>query len=156
MAANRTNLLYSVLGGVAAAALGTWILGSHIESPADAAARTAPPVPSPILVPVEQRVLNSEVVTRGTARFGLPQPISIAPSALKSSPGLVTTIPVRNTQFGEGSVMLTHSGRPVFVFQRKSSPPNNRKCEWTFPWIHSQRSQFHSTTYKSIYAASLE
>ena len=117
MAANRTNLLYSVLGGVAAAALGTWILGSHIESPADAAARTAPPVPSPILVPVEQRVLNSEVVTRGTARFGLPQPISIAPSALKSSPGLVTTIPVRNTQFGEGSVMLTHSGRPVFVFQ---------------------------------------
>src|SRR6266403_2199788 len=117
MAANRTSLLYSVLGGVAAAALGTWILGSHIESPADAAARTAPPVPSPILVPVEQRALTSEVVTRGTARFGFPQPISIAPSALKSSPGLVTTIPVRNTQFGEGSVMLTHSGRPVFVFQ---------------------------------------
>ena len=117
MAANRTNLLYSVLGGVAAAALGAWILGSRIESPADAAARTTPPVPSPILVPVEQRALTSEVVTRGTARFGLPQPISIAPSPLKSNPGLATTIPVRNTQFGEGSVMLTHSGRPVFVFQ---------------------------------------
>jgi peptidoglycan hydrolase-like protein with peptidoglycan-binding domain len=94
-----------------------WAVGSHIESPAEAAARTAPPSPSPILVPVEQRVLSSKVVTRGTARFGLPQPISIAPSALKGSAGLITKLPVRNAQFKEGDVLFSASGRPVLVLQ---------------------------------------
>ena len=57
-------------------------------------------------------------MTRGTARFGLPQPISIAPSALKADATvLITTLPARNTQFKEGDVMLTTSGRPVFVLQ---------------------------------------
>ena len=99
-------------------ASGGWVAGSRIESPAEAAARTAPPTPSPILVPVEERVLSSNIVTRGTARFGLPQPISIAPSALKANTQvLITTLPTRNTQFEEGDVMLTTSGRPVFVLQ---------------------------------------
>ncbi|KRT70960.1 MAG: peptidoglycan binding domain-containing protein [candidate division NC10 bacterium CSP1-5] len=89
----------------------------RIESPADVAARAAPPTPSPILVPVEERVLNSNIVTRGTARFGLPQPISIVPSALKAKAGLITTLPLRNTQLREGGVILTASGRPVFVLQ---------------------------------------
>jgi peptidoglycan hydrolase-like protein with peptidoglycan-binding domain len=89
----------------------------RIESPADVAARTAPPIPSPILVPVEQRVLSSNVVTRGTARFGLPQPVSIVPSNVKAKTGLITTMPLRNTQLQEGGVALTASGRPVFVLQ---------------------------------------
>jgi len=116
-AGKRNRTLYLVLGIVALAAVATWFVGSRIESPADAAARTAPPAPSPILVPVEERVLSSEIVTRGTVRFGLPQPISIGPSPLKANPELITTIPARNTHFGEGSVMLTASGRPVFVLQ---------------------------------------
>jgi peptidoglycan hydrolase-like protein with peptidoglycan-binding domain len=95
------------------------VAASRIESPAEAAARTAPPKPSPILVPVEERVLSSDIVTRGTARFGLPQSISIAPSALKVGAGLIATLPVRNTQFKEGDVMLSASGRPVFVLQGK-------------------------------------
>ena len=115
----RINVLLFVLGSVAAAVAAAWLAGSRIESPADAAARTAPPTPSPILVPVEERVLSSTVVTRGTARFGLPQSISIAPSGLKGSAGLITTLPLRNTQLDEGSVMLTASGRPVFVLQGK-------------------------------------
>jgi hypothetical protein len=81
------------------------------------AARTAAPTPSPILVPVEERVLSSEIVTRGTARFGLPQSVSIAPSTLKGEAGLITTLPLRNAQLEEGSVTLTASGRPVFVLQ---------------------------------------
>jgi peptidoglycan hydrolase-like protein with peptidoglycan-binding domain len=117
MAAARINILYAVLATVAAAASGAWWAGSRIESPADAAARTAPPVPSPILVPVEERVLSSDVVTRGTVRFGLPQPVSIAPSSLKTSPGLIATLPLRNAQLEEGAVLLTASGRPVFVLQ---------------------------------------
>jgi peptidoglycan hydrolase-like protein with peptidoglycan-binding domain len=117
MTGNRLVVLASVLAAISVAALIAWAAGSRIESPADAAARTAPPVPSPILVPVEQRVLGANVVTRGTARFGLPQPVSLAPSILKPQASLVTTLPVRNTQLVEGAVALTASGRPVFVFQ---------------------------------------
>ncbi len=110
-------ILLLVLMVVAVAAGVGWMAGSRIESPAEAALRTAAPTPSPILVPVEERVLSSNVVTRGTARFGLPQPVSIAPSALKANPGLIATLPLRNAQFDEGDVLLTASGRPVFVLQ---------------------------------------
>ena len=114
---SRMNLLYLVLAMVAGTAIGAWVAGSRIESPAEVAARTAPPAPSPILVPVEQRVLSSDLVTRGTVRFGLPQPVSIVPSTLKPTPSLFATLPLRNAQFTEGDVMLTASGRPVFVLQ---------------------------------------
>jgi peptidoglycan hydrolase-like protein with peptidoglycan-binding domain len=113
----RLIVLCYVVAIVAILAAIGWVAGSRIESPAEAAARTAPPAPSPILVPVEERVLSSNVVTRGTARFGLPQPISIAPSALKTTPGLITTLPIRSAPIKEGDVMLTASGRPVFVLQ---------------------------------------
>ena len=117
MASRRIKMLSAVLMAVAAAAALALVAGSRIESPADAAARTAPPVPSPILVPVEKRVLGSNIITRGTARFGLPQPVSIAPSTLKAAAGLITTLPARGTQVPEGGVLLTASGRPVFVLQ---------------------------------------
>ena len=81
------------------------------------AARTAPPTPSPILVPVEKRMLRSAVVTRGTARFGLPHAIAIVPSPLKARAGVITRLPSRNTQVNEGDVLLTASGRPVFVLR---------------------------------------
>lgn len=119
MAGNRTLALSGALALAAALAVGAWVAGSRIESPADAAARTAPPKPSPILVPVETRVLSSNVVTRGKGRYGLPMPVSIAPSALKGAPGLIATLPLRNTQIEEGDVLLTASGRPVFALRGK-------------------------------------
>lgn len=120
MVGKRTILLSAVLGGAAALAFAAWIAGSKIESPADAAARTAPPAPSPILVPVEKRVLSSKIVTRGSGRFGLPQPISIAPSTLKANAGLIANLPARNTQVEEGALMLTASGRPMFALTGKT------------------------------------
>ncbi len=113
----RILTLFLVLVLVTLAAGGSWIAGSSIQSPAEVAARTAPPTPSPILVPVEARVLTSDIVTRGTARFGLPQSISIVPSALKTDIGIITTLPLRNTQLREGDVLLAASGRPVFILQ---------------------------------------
>jgi hypothetical protein len=95
----------------------SWVAGSQIQSPAEAAARTAPPTPSPILVPVEERMLTSDIITRGTARFGLPQSISLAPSPLKAGAGVITTLPARGDQLEEGDVLLTASGRPVFLLQ---------------------------------------
>src|SRR5215213_2403681 len=117
IATRRVSVLYTLLAVVAAAAAGAWFAGSRIESPAEVAARTGPPPPSPILVPIEERVLSANVVTRGTVRFGLPQPVSLAPSPLKGAPGLITNLPLRNTQIHEGDVLLTASGRPVFVLQ---------------------------------------
>ena len=114
---DRKHKLALSLVFVVALAVVSWVAGSRIQSPAEAAARTAPPTPSPILVPVEERVLASDVVTRGTARFGLPQSISLAPSPLKSGVGVITTLPERGDRFGEGDVLLTVSGRPVFVLQ---------------------------------------
>jgi peptidoglycan hydrolase-like protein with peptidoglycan-binding domain len=113
----RILTLFLVLALVTVAAAGSWIAGSTIKSPAEVAARTAPPSPSPILVPVESRVLSSEVVTRGTARFVLPRSISIVPSALKRRAGVIATLPERGRQLDEGDVLLTASGRPVFVLE---------------------------------------
>jgi hypothetical protein len=110
-------VLFVVLGIAAVLAIGGWLTSFRIETPADIAARTAPPTPSPIFVPVEKRVLSSKIVIRGTARFGLPQPISIVPSAFKTDVGLIATLPLLNTQFEEGAVMLTASGRPLFILQ---------------------------------------
>ncbi|MET4198832.1 hypothetical protein ABIA95_002832 [Bradyrhizobium sp. LA8.1] len=117
MVANRVNVLWGILGLVGGMALGAWYMGSRIQSPAEMAARTAPPEPSPILVPVESRVLSSDVVTRGTVRFGLPQPISIAPSTVKGGAGLISSLPRPNAPFNEGDVIMSASGRPVLVLR---------------------------------------
>ena len=77
MTQQRTKVLGAVLGIVVVAALTGWWGFTQVKSPADVAARTAAPTPSPILVPVEERVLSTSVVTRGTARFGLPQPDAV-------------------------------------------------------------------------------
>jgi putative peptidoglycan binding protein len=114
---NRIVVVFITVMLLAAVAVGAWVAGSRIRSPAEIAAQTAPPTPSPILVPVEQRVLSSEIVARGSGRFGLPQPISLAPSTLKAKAGLITTVPLPNTEVKDGDVMLTASGRPVFVLQ---------------------------------------
>ncbi len=111
----RSRVLGAVVAIVLVAALAGWWGFTRVRSPADVAARTAAPTPSPILVPVEERVLSSNIVTRGTARFGLPQPVSIAPSLLKAQPGLITTLPARNATLREGAVLLRASGRPVFL-----------------------------------------
>jgi len=118
-AGRRVRLLYTALLVVAAAAAGAWFAGSYIQSPAEMAARVAPPPPSPILVPVEEKVLSADILTRGTARFGLPQPVSLAPSPLKPGPSIITSLPLRNIQLHEGDVILTASGRPVFILEGK-------------------------------------
>lgn len=103
---------------LALAAVGGWIAGSRIESPAEAAARTAAPTPSPILVPAELRSLSTDVITRGTGRFGSPETVSIARSPLKGdSPQVLTGVPALGVELGQGTVVLRVSGRPVFLFE---------------------------------------
>lgn len=114
---NRTKGVLILVGAIILAAVGGWVAGSRIESPAEAAARTQAPTPSPILVPAELRTLSTDVITRGTGRFGSPQTISVAGSSLKGElPRVLTGLPEQGAEFGQGAVILRISGRPVFLF----------------------------------------
>jgi Putative peptidoglycan binding domain len=108
------------LGGAILLAIVAWIVGGQIRSPAQIAAETAAPDPSAITVPVERRVLSSEVIVRGTVRYGSPQPVVLATSDAKqtsNAASVVTTPPIRGSKVGEGSVAMSVSGRPLFVLQ---------------------------------------
>jgi multidrug efflux pump subunit AcrA (membrane-fusion protein) len=110
------------LGATIVLAMGGWVAGGQIRSPAQIAAETAAPNPSAITVPVERRVLSSEVIGRGTVRYGSPQPVVLANSEAKQGAGgpnsdIVTTRPRRGSRFGEGTAVMSVSGRPVFVLR---------------------------------------
>lgn len=106
-----------VLGAVMAAGIVGWLAGSSIQSPAEVAARAGPPEPSLILAAVERRPLSTTIVTRGTARFGSPQVLSLPSSIFKDGPGIVTSLPAPGAEIKEGEVLLTVSGRPVFLLE---------------------------------------
>src|SRR5687768_4055896 len=120
-ARNRTVVVG--LGAVIVLAIGAWVAGAQIRSPAQIAAETAAPDPSAITVPVEQRVLSSEVIVRGTVRYGSPQPVVLAASTLKQNSSatggsdIVTTRPRQGARVSEGSDVMSVSGRPVFVLR---------------------------------------
>jgi hypothetical protein len=124
MSAQRSKrTVFIALGGAVVLAFIAWFVGQQIRSPAQIAAETAAPDPSEITVPVERRVLSSEVIVRGTVRYGSPQPVVLAASGVKAGSGtgsgadIVTTRPRRGSKFGEGSVVMSVSGRPVFVLR---------------------------------------
>lgn len=111
----RRTLALVVVGAVIVSSLTTWIASARIRSPAEAAARTAPPDPSVILVPVERRVLATRIVSRGTGHYGSPRDLSVTPSALKNGPQIVTGRPRVGAVIREGDVVVTISGRPTFL-----------------------------------------
>ncbi len=113
----RQRMAAVAIGAVVAIAVGGFVVGSTVSSPAEVASRTAAPEPSLILVPVEERVLSADVVTRGTGRFGSPQKLSLASSSLKSGPGITATTALVGTDLAEGDVVVSASGRPVFLLR---------------------------------------
>jgi peptidoglycan hydrolase-like protein with peptidoglycan-binding domain len=118
------------LGAAVVLAAGAWIAGGQIRSPAQIAAETAAPDPSAITAPVERKVLSSEVIVRGTVRYGSPQPVVLANSSVKQASSgvagadIVTTRPKRGARVGEGRVAMSVSGRPVFVL--RGAQPSHR------------------------------
>jgi hypothetical protein len=119
----RNRTVFVGLGAAIVLAVGAWVAGAQIKSPGQVAAETAAPDPSAITVPVEQRVLSSDVIVRGTVRYGSPQPVVLATSTLKQNSSasggtdIVTTRPRRGARVGEGSEAMSVSGRPVFVLR---------------------------------------
>ncbi|MFC5994847.1 peptidoglycan-binding protein [Pseudonocardia hispaniensis] len=115
MTLTRRKLVLVVLAAVVVSSLSTALAATLIRSPAELAARAAPPAPTPILVPVEQRVITTKVLSRGTGRFGSPQELTLSRSALKTGPRVVTQLPEPGAELPEGAVAMTVSGRPVFL-----------------------------------------
>ncbi len=108
------GLALTVLVGLAVVG---WVAARQIRSPARIAAETAPPAASPITVPVVRRTLATEVIVRGTVRYGAPQSTVLATSELKTSStsDIVTQPPRRQATLSEGDLAMTVDGRPVFV-----------------------------------------
>lgn len=113
----RRNLVFLMVGAVLLSSLMTWVAAVQIRSPAEVAARTAPPDPTPILVGVEQRVLVTRIVTRGTANFRAPREVVLTPSDLKTGPRIVTQLSKPGQPIVAGEVLATVSGRPVFLLE---------------------------------------
>lgn len=124
MRRRRTRYVVIGLVGVVALAAAGWVAARGIRSPAQVAAEVAPPRPSLIAVPVERRRLATEVIVRGTVRYGAPQSVTLPTSALKGGSELVSLAPVANARLREGSVAFSVSGRPVFVL--RGDLPANR------------------------------
>ena len=101
---------------VALAAVGA-VAAQQIRSPAQVAADTAAPAASIISVPVERRALATEVIVRGTVRYGAPQDVTLPVSTLKTSTSVVSSVPKSGARLDQGEQALVISGRPVFVFQ---------------------------------------
>ena len=113
---NRRTVGAALVGVVVLACAG-WAAASQIRSPAQIAADTAAPKASLISVPVERRSLATEVIVRGTVRYGKPQAIALPVSGLKSNTQVVSRPAQRDAQLRDGAVAMTVSGRPVFVLQ---------------------------------------
>ena len=120
---NRRTVGAALVGVVLLAGAG-WAAASQIRSPAQIAADTAAPKASLISVPVQRRSLATEVIVRGTVRYGKPQAIALPLSGLKNATQVVSRPARRDAQLREGSVALTVSGRPVIVLQ--GDAPMNR------------------------------
>jgi len=105
------------LAAVIVSSLVSWGAASRIRSPAEVAARTAPPKPSAITVPVEKKILSSDVVVRGTVRYGAPQSVLLPGSSIRKGSAILTSAPEKGKDLTEGSVAFTISGRPAHVLQ---------------------------------------
>ena len=111
---HRRVAALAVAALVALAIVG-WAAARQIRSPAQVAADTAAPQPAPITVPVERRTLSTEVIVRGTVRFGAAQPAVLATSRVKQGSDIVTRAPRRKAELATGDVAMAVDGRPVFV-----------------------------------------
>jgi peptidoglycan hydrolase-like protein with peptidoglycan-binding domain len=117
MATHSTRFAALLLAALVAVTIVGWIGARQIRSPAQVAADTAPPKPSPITIPVVRRTLAAKVIVRGTVRFGAPQAVVLATSRIKQgiTSDIVTRAPRARTELGPGRIAMTVDGRPVFV-----------------------------------------
>ncbi|MDX3851711.1 hypothetical protein [Streptomyces sp. AK02-01A] len=113
----RRRLLLLVVVGMVGLTTAGATAAAFVRSPAQAAAETAPPAPGVLTAPVEKRVLNETLVTRGQVVPAQRVTVSPGGSADKDvNRAVVTKVKAKaQTSPAYGSVLLEVSGRPVFV-----------------------------------------
>ncbi|WP_241985789.1 MULTISPECIES: hypothetical protein [Cryobacterium] len=110
---NRTIWVMSAIAVVALAA--GLVLGRFVVSPADAANNAKAPEPGLITVPVEQKVLGSDITIRGDATYADSVEVTIETGDL-GGPAIVTgQVPEVGATLDAAAIALEVAGRPVIV-----------------------------------------
>lgn len=115
----RRRAAIAVVAIAAASAVGGALVGSRLQSPADAASdRKAPPA-SRITVRVDERTLSSTLTLAGEISYREPTPIALAGSVAlaEGDTAVMTRVPEQDQPVAEGDALFEISGRPVFVLQ---------------------------------------
>src|SRR4051794_22810902 len=111
----RRTATFAFAAPIGLAVIG-WAAAQQIRSPAQVAADTAAPKPALITVPAVRRALATEVIVRGTVRYGDPQAVVLGTSAIKGTGSdIVTRPPQPRSKLDVGDVAMNVDGRPVFV-----------------------------------------
>lgn len=111
----RLGWLAAGLIVVVAGAVVAWLVGTRVRSPEQAAADAAPPERAVVTVPVELRVLESSVVTRGDVAPEVAVEVT-GPSPAEGGQAVVTGVFVEvGDEVSAGVPVAEVSGRPVFV-----------------------------------------
>lgn len=113
----RRRTLLSIAGVAVASLTVGLVAGQFIRSPADALSSAEAPEASVITVPVEQRVLDSEIRTRGDAAFAGSVEVELELGGLDTAPVVTGHVPERGEQLSEGDPLLEVVGRPVLALE---------------------------------------
>lgn len=114
----RRRALATVVAAAVLLALGAWIASLAIESPREAAASAGAPAPSLITVPVQNRKVGEELVTRGLVVAGQTLEV-VNPAAGRGADRALISghVPRPGTEIDHGDVIVEVSGRPVLALE---------------------------------------
>lgn len=91
------------------------VIARFIESPADAAAKVAPPEAGLITVPVENRVIANDVSLRADVLYDESVAVTIDTTDISGTPVVTGQVPEVGTTIDAASVVLEVAGRPVIA-----------------------------------------
>lgn len=108
--------LVALIAGVAVVSLliGVAVM-QFIVSPADIAARTAAPDPGPVTAPVEERVIENTVVTRGEVTYADAVEVTLDAAGSEDRAVITGHVPKLGAVLKAGNIALEVAGRPVIV-----------------------------------------
>jgi len=112
---SRRQVVAGVAGLAGVAMAVGFAAASQIVSPSEAAARARPPADAPVTVRVEQKALESQVVTRGDTAFDGAVDVRIEAGGLETPAVVTGRVPAVGATVAEGDVLLEVAGRPVIA-----------------------------------------
>jgi multidrug efflux pump subunit AcrA (membrane-fusion protein) len=112
----RRNRPLWIVAAVAVVSLTTGLaVGSFVISPADAAAKNAPPAPGFVTAPVESGPLSNDVTLRADFGYADPVEVKVDTAGLPGAAIVTGRVPEVGAQLDKLSIALEVAGRPVIV-----------------------------------------